>query len=216
MQIACVLYRPFTALDLVGAYQVFTSWPGATVELVAETREIVMDDVGVMAFTPTATFDEVWAPDVVVIPGSGKPLASLNDEVLLAWLRSVEPTAKWMTSVCTGSGLLAAAGLLTGRQCATHWVYRDIVSSMGAEVLAERYVFSGKFVTGGGVTAGIDMALALTAREFDDATAKIVQLGMEYDPKPPFPGGTLETSEPAIVEVARSALLAAATEGMPA
>ena len=216
MQIACVLYRPFTALDLVGAYQVFVTWPGATVELVAETRDVVMDDIGVMAFTPTATFDEISAPDVVVVPGSSRPLASLGDEALLGWLRRVEPTAKWMTSVCTGSGLLAAAGLLAGRRCATHWSYREFVAATGAEVLAERYVFDGKFVTGGGVTAGIDMALALTAREFGDVTAKIVQLGMEYDPRPPFPGGTLETSEPDIVEAARAALIAAASMDLPA
>ena len=213
MLIACVLYRPFTALDLIGAYQVFTTWPGAKVDLVAETRDVVMDDVGVMTFTPTATFDDMGAPDVVVIPGSSQPLASLGDERLLAWLRAVEPTAKWMTSVCTGSGLLAAAGLLAGRQCTTHWAYREVVAGMGAEVLAERYVFDGKFVTGAGVTAGIDMALALTAREFGDETAKVVQLGLEYDPKPPFPGGTLETSEPAIIEAATAGLLAAASSG---
>ena len=213
MLIACVLYRPFTALDLIGAYQVFTTWPGATVELVAETRDVVMDDVGVMTFTPTATFDDVGAPDVVLVPGSSQPLASLGDQRLLAWLRAVEPTAKWLTGVCTGSGLRAAAGLLEGRRCATHWAYREVVAGMGAEVLAERYVFDGKFVTGGGVTAGIDMALALTAREFGDETAKVVQLGLEYDPKPPFPGGTLETSEPAIVEAATAGLLAAASSG---
>jgi len=211
MQIACVLYRPFTALDLVGAYQVFATWPDAKLELVAATRDVVHDDIGVMSFTPTATFDEVVAPDVVVIPGSSQPLTSLGDEALLGWLRRVEPGAKWMTSVCTGAGLLAAAGLLAGRRCATHWAYREVVAGMGAEVLAERYVFDGKFVTGGGVTAGIDMALALTARELGDATAKVVQLGLEYDPKPPFPGGTLETSEPGIVEAARAGLIAAAS-----
>ncbi len=210
MQIACVLYRPLTSLDLIGAYQVFAAWPGATVELVSDTRDVVMDDVGVMSFTPTATFAEVTAPDVVLLPGSSRPFASLGDETLLAWLRAVEPTAKWMTSVCSGAGLLAAAGLITGRKCATHWAYREVVAGMGAEVLAERYVFDGKFVTGGGVTAGIDMALALTAREFGDTQAKVLQLGMEYDPKPPFPGGSLETSEPEIVEAALASLVAGA------
>jgi transcriptional regulator GlxA family with amidase domain len=215
MQIACVLYRPFTALDLVGAYQVFSSWPDAQLELVAATRDDVVDDVGVMSFTPTATFADLAAPDVVLVPGSSKPFASLDDEVLLAWLRTVEPNAKWMTSVCTGAGLLAAAGLLAGRRCATHWAYREVVRGMGADVVPERYVFDGKFVTGGGVTAGIDMALALTAREFGDETAKVVQLGMEYDPKPPFAGGTLETSEPGIVEAATAGLLAAAASEAP-
>lgn len=210
MQIACVLYRPFTSLDLIGAYQVFAGWPDATIELVSDTREVVMDDVGVMSFTPTATFAEVTAPDVVLVPGSNRPFASLGDETLLAWLRAVEPTAKWMTSVCTGAGLLAAAGLITGRKCATHWAYREVVAGTGAEVLADRYVFDGKFVTGGGVTAGIDMALALTAREFGDTLAKVLQLGMEYDPKPPFPGGSLESSEPEIVEAALASLVASA------
>ena len=210
MQIACVLYRSFTSLDLIGAYQVFTGWPDATVELVSDTLEVVMDDVGVMSYTPTATFADVPAPDVVLVPGSSRPFASLGDEVLLAWLRAVEPTAKWMTSVCSGAGLLAAAGLITGRKCATHWAYREVVAGMGAEVLAERYVFDGKFVTGGGVTAGIDMALALTAREFGDTQAKVLQLGMEYGPKPPFPGGSLETSEPEIVEATLASLVAAA------
>ena len=133
MQIACVLYRPFTSLDLIGAYQVFAGWPDTTVELVSDTREVVMDDVGVMSFTPTATFAEVTAPDVVLVPGSSRPFASLGDETLLAWLRAVEPTAKWMTSVCTGAGLLAAAGLITGRKCATHWAYREVVAGTGAE-----------------------------------------------------------------------------------
>ena len=210
MQIACVLYRPLTALDLVGAYQVFSGWPDATVELVSHDRAVVIDDIGVMSFTPTATFDEVTAPDVVVVPGSSQPFVSIADEGLLGWLRTVAPTATWVTSVCTGAGLLAAAGLLDGRKCATHWAYREVVAGMGVEVLAQRYVFDGKFVTGGGVMAGIDMALAVTAREFGDAQAKIIQLGMEYDPSPPFPGGSLETSEPAIVEAAMAGLVAAA------
>ena len=148
------------------------------------------------------------APDIVVIPGSSRPFAVMEDRARLAWLAQVEPNARWMTSVCTGAGLLAAAGFLTGRRATTHWAFRDVLAGMGAEVVPERYVFDGKFVTGGGVTAGIDMALALTARELGDEVAKAVQLGMEYDPAPPFPGGTLETSEPEVVAAALAALAA--------
>jgi transcriptional regulator GlxA family with amidase domain len=216
MQIAFALYRPITALDLIGAYQVFSSWPGAEVLLVAETTEAVFDDRGVLPFTPHATFAEVTAPDIVVVPGSGRPSESLEDQALLSWLAAVEPTATWMTSVCTGSGLLAAAGLLAGRKAATHWSYRDTVRAMGVEVVTDRYVFDGRFVTGGGVTAGIDMALALTARHLGEEVAKIIQLALEYDPAPPFPGGTEATSEPAIVDQARAVLRAIAEADAPA
>lgn len=211
MQIALALYRPFTALDLVGAYQVFAAWPGCDVVIVSATLDPVSDDRGVMSFTPTATFADVSGPDVVVLPGSSRPFESLDDRPLLDWLAGVEPTAKWMTAVCTGSGLLGATGLLAGRRVTTHWAYRELLAATGVEVVNERYVFDGKFVTGGGVTAGIDMALALTAREFGDTIAKVIQLALEYDPAPPFPGGTKETSEPAIVAMAFDRLAAGLT-----
>jgi transcriptional regulator GlxA family with amidase domain len=216
MQIAFPLYRPFTALDLIGGYQVFSGWPDSELVLVGETLDPVWDDRGAVLFTPQATFADVPSPDVVMVPGSGRPFDSLTDEALLGWLRAVAPTATWMTSVCTGSGLLAAAGLLEGRRAATHWSYREFLAEMGVEVVAERYVFDGNIVTGGGVTAGIDMALALTARQFGDDFAKVTQLVLEYDPAPPFPGGTKETSEPAIVDAAYVQLLAAIEDGAPA
>jgi transcriptional regulator GlxA family with amidase domain len=200
MQIAFPLYKPFTALDLVGGYQVFAAWPDSTLVLVAETMEPIWDDRKAMVFTPDATFTDVPSPDVVMVPGSAQPFASLADAPLLDWLRAVEPGAEWMTSVCTGSGLLGAAGLLEGRRAATHWSYREVLAGMGVDVAVERYVFDGKFVTGGGVTAGIDMALGLTARQFDEEFARIVQLTMEYDPLPPFSGGSKETSPPDIID----------------
>jgi cyclohexyl-isocyanide hydratase len=212
MQIAFPLYHPITALDLVGGYQVFAGWPDSEVLLVAETMDPVLDDRGAMAFVPHATFAEVPAPDVVMVPGSGQPFPSLEDEALLSWLRTVASGATWMSSVCTGSGLLAAAGLLSGRRAATHWAYREVLAGMGVEVVAERYVFDGNVVTGGGVTAGIDMALALTARQHGAPFAQTLQLMLEYDPAPPFPGGTKETSTPTTIESALSALLGGATE----
>jgi transcriptional regulator GlxA family with amidase domain len=210
MQIALVLYPSFTSLDLIGAYQVVTQWPDRDVLLVAASAEPVADDVGLVRLAPQGTFAEVTRPDVVLLPGSSRPFDPLVDEVLLDWLRRVEPTATWMTSVCTGAGILAAAGLLEGRRATTHWAFRDVLASAGVDVVAERWVVDGKFVTGGGVTAGIDMALALTARQFGEDTAKVIQLGLEYDPAPPFAGGTPETSDPAIVEQAMQALAAAA------
>jgi len=212
VQIAFPLYRHFTALDLIGGYQVFSAWPDREVVLVAETLDPVPDDQGVIALTPTATFADVPHPDVVMLPGASNPFPSLEDRALLDWLTAVEPTATWMTSVCTGAGLLAAAGLLEGRRACTHWAYREVLAMSGVDVVPERYVFDGKFVTGGGVTAGIDMALALTARQWGDDIAKTVQLSLEYDPAPPFPGGTKETSDPEIVAAAVAALGAAAAD----
>jgi transcriptional regulator GlxA family with amidase domain len=216
MQIALVLYPSFTALDLIGAYQVVTQWPDCEVRLVAASADAVSDDVGLVRLVPQATFAEVDQPDVVLLPGSSRPFEPLVDEVLLDWLRRVEPTATWMTSVCTGAGILAAAGLLDGRRATTHWAFRDVLASAGVDVVVERYVIDGKFVTGGGVTAGIDMALALTARHFGDDVAQVIQLGLEYDPAPPFAGGTPETSDPAIVERAIQALGEAAAADVPA
>jgi transcriptional regulator GlxA family with amidase domain len=215
MQIAFALYPSFTALDLMGAYQVFAGWPDGEVLLCASGRAPVLDDRGAVALVPGAAFADVPSPDVVVVPGSGRPFESLHDDALLGWLAHTAPTATWVTSVCTGSGLLAAAGLLDARRAATHWAYRDALAAMGVEVRTERCVFDGKFVTGGGVTAGIDMALALTARQYDEQTAKVLQLALEYDPSPPFPGGTEETSEPAVVEIARRWLAAATGVDIP-
>lgn len=210
MLIAFPLYDDLTALDLIGGYQVFAAWPDSQILLVAATLDPVWDDRRAVLFTPTATFADVATPDVVMVPGSSRPLPSLSDPDLLAWLRTAAQSATWMTSVCTGSGLLGAAGLLAERRAATHWAYRDVVAGMGVEVVAERYVFDGPFVTGGGVTAGIDMALALTARQFGEDFARTVQLSMEYDPAPPFPGGSKETSSPEIIGLALQ-LLAGAT-----
>jgi transcriptional regulator GlxA family with amidase domain len=216
MEIALVLYPSFTSLDLIGGYQVLTQWPDSEVQLVAASDAPVADDQGLVRLAPQATFADVRSPDVVLIPGSSEPFGPLVDEPLLTWLRDVEPTATWMTSVCTGAGVLAAAGLLDGRRAATHWAFRDVVASAGVDVVPERYVFDGKFVTGGGVTAGIDMTLALTAHQFGDETAKVIQLALEYDPAPPFAGGTLETSEPAIVDRALQALADAASADVSA
>ncbi|WP_186763342.1 DJ-1/PfpI family protein [Lentzea tibetensis] len=183
MDIAFVLYPNMTALDLVGPYEVLASIPGIRSHFVAETRDAVSADRG-LTMVPTTTFAEMDRADVVVVPGSGHWKEALEQQPMIDWLRKVHPTTKYTTSVCTGSTLLAAAGLVD--VATTHWAVRDLLASQGVEVSTDRVVESGKVITAAGVSAGIDMALRLVAMEFTDAGAKTVQLAIEYFPEPPF------------------------------
>lgn len=189
MKIAYVLYPDFTALDLIGPYEVISSWPDAELHFVATSLEPVATDRG-LRMIPTDTPETLRDPDVVVIPGSSKPLEPLKDEALLQWVRDVAPGAQWMTSACTGSAVMAAAGILEGRRATTHWGFRENLRAMGVDVVTDRTVIDGKFVTGAGVSAGIDMALALTAEVHGVQVAKAIQLAIEYDPQPPFDSGS--------------------------
>ena len=189
MKIAYVIYPDFTALDLIGPYEVISLWPDVELHWVATTTGPVSSDHG-LTVLPTTTPAQLLDPDVVVIPGSSKPLGPLDDEVLLDWVRQVAPTATWLASACTGSGVYGAAGVLAGRRATTHWGFRESLKAMGVDVVADRVVFDGKFITGAGVSAGIDMALALTARVHGEELAKAIQLGIEYDPEPPFDSGS--------------------------
>jgi transcriptional regulator GlxA family with amidase domain len=193
MKIAYVLYPDFTALDLIGPYEVISLWPDVELHWVATTPGPIYSDHG-MAVLPTATPADLPDPDVVVIPGSSKPLGPLDDEVLLDWVRQVTPNATWLASACTGSAVYGAAGVLAGRRATTHWGFRENLRAMGVDVVGERVVFDGPFVTGAGVSAGIDMALALTARVHGEELAKAIQLGIEYDPQPPFSSGSPDTA----------------------
>lgn len=194
MKIAYVVYPDFTALDLIGPYEVISLWPDVELHWVATTPGPIQTDHG-LSILPTTTPAGLPDPDVVVIPGSSKPLGPLNDEVLLEWIRSVEPTAQWLASACTGSAVYGAAGVLRGRRATTHWGFRENLRAMGVEVVADRVVFDGRFVTGAGVSAGIDMALALTARVHGEELARAIQLGIEYDPQPPFDAGAPEKAD---------------------
>lgn len=196
MRIALVVYDRCTALDLIGPYEVLARWPGAEVRFVAGSREPVRADAG-LTVVPDATFDELPDPDVLVIGGSSAPLAVLEDEALVGWVRTAARTARWTCSVCTGSSVLAAAGLLAGRRATTHWAFRPFLEQQGVDVVAERVVFQDGIVTGAGVAAGIDMALALTARELGEDDARAAQLAIEYDPEPPFAGGSPESADQA-------------------
>lgn len=205
MDIAFALYPGMTALDLVGPYEVLANQPEVTAHFVAASPDPVRCDAGLVV-TPTATFDGTTAADVVVVPGSSRWAEALDDGAVAAWLRRVHPTATWTTSVCTGSTLLAQAGILDGRPATTHWAVRDELASLGAEVRAERVVVDGSVVTAAGVSAGIDMALTLVGLIWGDQRAEFTQLVLEYDPRPPYRSGSPETAPAEVVAHARGLL----------
>jgi cyclohexyl-isocyanide hydratase len=194
VHIAFLLFPNVTQLDLTGPAQVLSRLGHAKIDLVAKTRDPVPTDAG-FDLLPTATFADVTRADILCVPGGFGTVAAMEDAETLDWVRAVAADAQWVTSVCTGSLVLAAAGLLTGYKAACHWASRHQLAWFGAEPVAERIVFDRNRVTGGGVTAGIDFALALTAAIRGDAHAKFVQLSIEYDPAPPFDSGTPDKAD---------------------
>jgi len=201
MQIAIALYPEFTSLDAMGPYQVLQYTPGAETFFVAETAGLVRDDHGELAVEVTRTFDQVRAPDVVVIPGGTITRTMAHEgHPLTEWIRSVHPTTTWTTSVCTGALMLGAAGLLRGLTATTHWQAVADLEAHGATYTEQRVVRQGRIITGAGVSAGIDMALTLLAEVAGDGVAQGVQLAIEYDPQPPFDSGAPSKADPALVE----------------
>ena len=198
IHVAFLLFPQVTQLDLTGPAQVLSRLGNAKIDLVARTRAPVPTDAG-FDLMPTATFDEVRRADILCVPGGFGTVPAMEDAVTLDWVRAVAADATWVTSVCTGSLVLAAAGLLTGYRATSHWASRHQLAWFGAEPVAERTVFDRNRVTGGGVTAGIDFALALTAAIRGEEHAKFVQLSLEYDPQPPFDSGTPEKAGPALL-----------------
>lgn len=204
MEIAILLFERLTALDAIGPYEVLRSTPGAEVRFVAKERGPKRTDAGSLALTADFTLNEVSSPEIVVIPGGPGQTALMDDEVVLDWIRQVHRSTRWTTSVCTGSLLLAAAGLLNGLPATSHWLALDALAQLGAEPTGARVVIAGKIITAAGVSAGIDMALTLVAREFGDEIAQAIQLGLEYDPQPPFDSGSPSKAPEAIVNRLRS------------
>lgn len=194
MHVAIPLYPRFTALDAVGPYTVFAFAPDWTCTFVSGATGPVLDDRGALSLVATATYTEVPAPDIVLVPGGPGTEQALADPELLEWLRAAHETARWTTSVCSGSLILAAAGLLDGRPATSHWGWRELLSLFGAVPTQERVVFSDKVVTAAGVSAGIDLALTLLGRIDGDAVAETVQLTIEYDPQPPYAAGSAATA----------------------
>ncbi|KWX03342.1 DJ-1/PfpI family protein [Carbonactinospora thermoautotrophica] len=204
MQIAILLFENLTALDVIGPYEVLSRLPNAQTIFVGERVGPVRTDTGRLALVADATLADVPHPDIVVVPGGFGQTAHMTDGPVHQWLRTADATSTWTTSVCTGSLILAAAGLLTGRRATSHWLATDQLPAFGAVPAAERVVFDGKYVTAAGVSAGIDMALALSGQIAGDAAAQAIQLGIEYDPQPPYAAGSPAQAPQPIVEALRA------------
>lgn len=205
MDICILLYDGMTALDAIGPYEILSRLPGARLRFVAERTGEIRVDTGVLGLTADASIDDVDRCDLLLVPGGNDEPVRRNDAIL-AWVRKIDATTQWTTSVCTGALILAAAGLLEGRRATTHFLRRDVLADYGATATPARVVEDGKFVTAAGVSAGIDMALRLTQRLVGDDFAQAVQLGIEYDPQPPFDSGSPEKAPRHIVELVTAAM----------
>lgn len=202
-RIAMVIFPRMTQLDLTGPFEVLARMPGAKVDLLWHRIEPVKDAQG-LTFTPTATFADYGKPDIVFIPGGPGVLEAMQDEYLIAFVRSAGAEAALVTSVCTGSLVLGAAGLLKGKRATTHWSSVDQLALFGAIPTPERVVIDGHTVTGAGVTSGIDFGLAVVAKLHGEEKAREVQLQIEYDPHPPYDSGSVRTASPDLVDRLKS------------
>ncbi len=203
MKIAIPLYTGFTALDAVGPYEVLSRLPGASVTWLAEQPGPVRTDNDMLALQADAAYEELPDPEILVVPGGYGTRALLDDERLLDWIRGAHETSQWTTSVCTGSLLLGAAGVLDGLEATSHWLDLDTLEQFGARPSRNRVVEQGKVITAAGVSSGIDMGLTLAARVAGPEVAQAIQLGIEYDPQPPFDAGAEHKAPPETVELLR-------------
>jgi cyclohexyl-isocyanide hydratase len=201
--IGMLLFPKLTQLDLTGPFEVFTRFPDTTVHLVWKNRDPVVAE-SKLAMLPTSTFADCPQLDLLMVPGGWGQEALLDDPETLAWVRRQGEGAKWVTSVCTGALVLGAAGLLEGYRAVTHWAFVELLPLFGATVASERVVIDRNRITAGGVTAGIDFALQVAAELHGPDVAKLIQLGLEYDPAPPFSCGHPRSADPAHVELLRS------------
>jgi cyclohexyl-isocyanide hydratase len=200
LEVGMLLYPGFTQLDLTGPYEVFCRMPGAKVSLLAETRAPVRSEWGMM-FTPDETFAGCEQQDILCVPGGWGVNQQLENAEMLAFLRSHESHARYITSVCSGALILGAAGLLRGYRATTHWMSLDMLSLFGSEPIDERVVIDRNRITGGGVTAGIDFGLVVAAELFGPMVAQEIQLAIEYQPSPPFQSGLPATAPSSVREV---------------
>jgi putative intracellular protease/amidase len=202
--IAIVLFERLTALDAIGPYEVLTRIPGARVTLVGERPGTVTTEQGTLGLTVGATIDEVDDVEVVLVPGGPGQAALMDDGPLHRWLRAVDRRSRWTTSVCPGSLILGAAGLLAGRRATSHWLALDQLDELGARATQQRVVEDGKYLTAAGVSSGIDLALTLADRLAGPTVAQAIQLGLEYDPAPPFDAGSPATAPHEVVALLRA------------
>jgi cyclohexyl-isocyanide hydratase len=206
MHIGMLVFPKLTQLDLTGPHEVLARMPGATTDLVAKTREPVVSETG-LAILPSATFSELPRVDLLFAPGGYGQIAAIDDAETMAWLRSAGEHAQWVTSACTGALLLGAAGLLRGYRAATHWAFMELLPLVGAIPEAKRVVVDRNRITGGGVTAGIDIALTIVGMICGHEVAEQIQLQLEYDPQPPFTSGHPSRATPELVAKARAAVV---------
>jgi cyclohexyl-isocyanide hydratase len=201
LQIGFLLFPQVQQLDLTGPYDVLASLPDVKVHLIWKDLQPVTASTG-LVLHPTATFADCPALDVICIPGGSGVGPLMEDEETLAFIKAQAAQARYVTSVCTGSLVLGAAGLLKGKRATTHWAYHELLAPLGAIAVKDRVVRDGNLLTGGGITAGIDFALTLAAELFDKDTAQLVQLQLEYAPAPPFDSGSPQTAPASVLEEA--------------
>lgn len=204
MEISILTFPGLTALDAIGPYEVLRSVPNWEVFFVGKERGEVRTDAGSLGITVDHDFAERPEADVVLVPGGEGNRVLLEDEETLAWLRHADGGTRWTTSVCTGSLVLGAAGLLRGRKATGHWLYLEPLKEYGADPVGGRWVEDGKYLTAAGVSAGIDMALHLVGKEVGPEFAQAIQLAIEYDPQPPFDAGSPDKAPPSVVELVRT------------
>jgi len=207
MLVVIPVFDRLTVLDAIGPYEVLHRLPDTTVVFAAHRAGPVRADSRMLTLEAEVGFADVPHPDIVVIPGGMGTRPLVHDEEILGWIREANRTSRYTTSVCTGSLLLAAAGLLDGVEATTHWAAMDLLRKLGAEPVPQRVVERGRIITAAGVSSGIDMALRLAALLSDDLTARAIQLFIEYDPQPPFDAGSVAKAGDAVL--ARAAELAA-------
>ncbi|MEA2470846.1 MAG: hypothetical protein QOE38_1845 [Thermoleophilaceae bacterium] len=212
MQIAIALFDRFTALDAVGPYEVLCRLPGAQVDFVAAEPGIYATDTRMLRLSVERSYADVPAPEVLLFPGGIGTRALMHDQATLEWVRQAHATSRYTTSVCTGALVLGAAGILDGLDATTHWIARPLLAGLGARAMEERVVEQGKVITAAGVSAGIDMALTLAGRIAGPKAAQAIQLGIEYDPQPPFDAGSPEKAPREIVDLVSAVERAEAEE----
>jgi transcriptional regulator GlxA family with amidase domain len=203
MDIAIPLFDRFTALDAIGPYETLSRLPGARVTFVAAEPGPIATDNRMLRIVAERSLDDLPRPDIVVVPGGIGSREMMNDTALISWVRTAHETSDWTCSVCTGSLVLGAAGLLDGLEATTHWMAMETLASTGARPTGRRVVEQGKIITAAGVSAGIDMGLTLAAKIAGDDVAQAIQLGIEYDPQPPFDAGSPEKAPDHVVAICR-------------
>jgi transcriptional regulator GlxA family with amidase domain len=204
-QIAILLFEDYDVMDVAGPYEVLRWLPNSRISFVGKKRGPVRSEGSGLSLVADSTLAEVSNADIVLVPGGAGELPAREDREIVEWLRAAQARGAWTVSVCTGALLLGAAGLLRGKRATTYWMATGELGKFGATVVHARYVFDGKVVTSAGVSAGIDMALALAAELHSPQVAQAIQLGIEYDPKPPFDTGSPERAPAELVQLVRSA-----------